>query len=164
MYWHTLIVRSIIFVRFTFVLYPTGWVVSSQYWAKITWGLLSQDIQGAKGCLMASYLHLIQSCMYCDQQIAMAIVNLLFNVEFLQVFAPNEKIENINDQYWTLRAEEVCYFMLHNYTGVEWFISPIYHWLFCVLFYRFQRRRKTLVPLTAWFMYIILQKILKTKR
>lgn len=25
----------------------------------------------------------------------------------LQVFPSNEKIENINDQYWTLRAEEV---------------------------------------------------------
>lgn len=25
----------------------------------------------------------------------------------VQVFPPNEKIENINDQYWTLRAEEV---------------------------------------------------------
>jgi ubiquitin carboxyl-terminal hydrolase 7 len=31
----------------------------------------------------------------------------LFNLGLLQVFAPNEKIENINDQYWTLRAEEV---------------------------------------------------------
>lgn len=26
---------------------------------------------------------------------------------YLQVFPPSEKIENINDQYWTLRAEEV---------------------------------------------------------
>ena len=25
----------------------------------------------------------------------------------VQVFPPNEKIESINDQYWTLRAEEV---------------------------------------------------------
>ena len=25
-----------------------------------------------------------------------------------QIFPPHEKIENINDQYWTLRAEEVC--------------------------------------------------------
>jgi len=31
----------------------------------------------------------------------------LFNLGFLQVFAPSEKIENINDQYWTLPAEEV---------------------------------------------------------
>jgi len=28
---------------------------------------------------------------------------------FLQIFPLNEKIENINDQYWTLRAEEVCH-------------------------------------------------------
>ena len=27
---------------------------------------------------------------------------------YLQIFPPQEKIENINDQYWTLRAEEVC--------------------------------------------------------
>lgn len=26
----------------------------------------------------------------------------------MQIFPLNEKIENINDQYWTLRAEEVC--------------------------------------------------------
>ncbi len=26
---------------------------------------------------------------------------------FGQIFPSNEKIENINDQYWTLRAEEV---------------------------------------------------------
>ncbi|KAE8785337.1 Ubiquitin carboxyl-terminal hydrolase 13 [Hordeum vulgare] len=25
-----------------------------------------------------------------------------------KIFAPSEKIENINDQYWTLRAEEVA--------------------------------------------------------
>jgi hypothetical protein len=36
---------------------------------------------------------------------------LLFNLCFLQIFAPNEKIENINDQYWTLRAEEVMLFL-----------------------------------------------------
>jgi ubiquitin carboxyl-terminal hydrolase 7 len=34
-----------------------------------------------------------------------------FNLCFLQIFAPNEKIENINDQYWTLRAEEVMLFL-----------------------------------------------------
>ena len=28
---------------------------------------------------------------------------------FLQIFPLNEKIENINDQYWTLRAEEVSF-------------------------------------------------------
>jgi len=50
----------------------------------------------------------------------------LSNLGFLQVFAPSEKIENINDQYWTLRAEEVCYFMLHNYIGVDWFIFLSY--------------------------------------
>lgn len=27
----------------------------------------------------------------------------------MQIFAPNEKIENINDQYWTLRAEEASF-------------------------------------------------------
>ena len=30
-----------------------------------------------------------------------------FVLGFLQIFPPTEKIENINDQYWTLRAEEV---------------------------------------------------------
>ena len=33
----------------------------------------------------------------------------------LQIFPLTERIENINDQYWTLRAEEVCchfYFLL----------------------------------------------------
>lgn len=29
----------------------------------------------------------------------------------LQIFPLNEKIENINDQYWTLRAEEVCHYL-----------------------------------------------------
>jgi len=29
----------------------------------------------------------------------------------MQVFPPTEKIENINDQYWTLRAEEVALFL-----------------------------------------------------
>jgi hypothetical protein len=33
---------------------------------------------------------------------------LLCPVYAVQVFPPNEKIENINDQYWTLRAEEVA--------------------------------------------------------
>ncbi|NP_001346281.1 Ubiquitin carboxyl-terminal hydrolase 12 [Zea mays] len=31
----------------------------------------------------------------------------VFYHKIYKVFAPNEKIENINDQYWTLRAEEV---------------------------------------------------------
>jgi hypothetical protein len=36
-------------VKLTYVFYIiSGWVVSYQCWAKITWGLLSQDIQGAK--------------------------------------------------------------------------------------------------------------------
>jgi hypothetical protein len=74
----------------------------------------------------------------------------LFNLGLLQVFAPNEKIENINDQYWTLRAEEVCYFMLHNYIGVGWFIFLSYLSVAILpSLFRFQRRRKTLVPLTA---------------
>lgn len=30
----------------------------------------------------------------------------------LQIFPPNEKIENINDQYWTLRAEEASPFSI----------------------------------------------------
>uniref|UniRef100_A0A0E0E7R9 ubiquitinyl hydrolase 1 n=1 Tax=Oryza meridionalis TaxID=40149 RepID=A0A0E0E7R9_9ORYZ len=31
----------------------------------------------------------------------------VFYHKIYKIFAPNEKIENINDQYWTLRAEEV---------------------------------------------------------
>lgn len=40
-----------------------------------------------------------------------------------QIFPSNEKIENINDQYWTLRAEEVgdILFILHHcYINVLW--------------------------------------------
>ncbi|KAI4996721.1 hypothetical protein ZWY2020_052063 [Hordeum vulgare] len=32
----------------------------------------------------------------------------VFYHKIYKIFAPSEKIENINDQYWTLRAEEVC--------------------------------------------------------
>lgn len=42
------------------------------------------------------------------------VANLLFDLDNpivislnLQIFPIHEKIENINDQYWTLRAEEV---------------------------------------------------------
>lgn len=35
-----------------------------------------------------------------------------FSDYYLQVFPLTEKIENINDQYWTLRAEEVSFTML----------------------------------------------------
>lgn len=31
----------------------------------------------------------------------------VFYHKIYKIFAPNEKIENINDQYWTLRAEEI---------------------------------------------------------
>ncbi|XP_044508657.1 ubiquitin C-terminal hydrolase 12-like [Mangifera indica] len=31
----------------------------------------------------------------------------VFNHKIYKIFPPNEKIENINDQYWTLRAEEI---------------------------------------------------------
>jgi len=30
-------------------------------------------------------------------------------ISSLQIFPPTEKIENINDQYWTLRAEEASH-------------------------------------------------------
>ncbi|KAE8773340.1 hypothetical protein D1007_54489 [Hordeum vulgare] len=33
-------------------------------------------------------------------------------LRLLEIFAPSEKIENINDQYWTLRAEEVSRLVL----------------------------------------------------
>jgi ubiquitin carboxyl-terminal hydrolase 7 len=32
----------------------------------------------------------------------------VFYHKIYKIFPPHEKIENINDQYWTLRAEEVC--------------------------------------------------------
>jgi len=32
-----------------------------------------------------------------------------FSLCCLQIFPPHEKIENINDQYWTLRAEEASF-------------------------------------------------------
>lgn len=35
-----------------------------------------------------------------------SICNLV-SIFLLQIFPLNERIENINDQYWTLRAEEV---------------------------------------------------------
>lgn len=35
----------------------------------------------------------------------------------MQIFPLNEKIENINDQYWTLRAEEVGAFFSFFHDG-----------------------------------------------
>lgn len=36
----------------------------------------------------------------------------------LQIFPSNEKIENINDQYWTLRAEEVYVRLLNVFLSI----------------------------------------------
>lgn len=57
---------------------------------------------------------------------------------FLQIFPPSEKIENINDQYWTLRAEEASFpffhpvevnrwelFFIKNYGGIAFLVV---HW------------------------------------
>lgn len=38
---------------------------------------------------------------------------------FMQIFPLNEKIENINDQYWTLRAEEVSASFSFFHDGLE---------------------------------------------
>lgn len=99
----------------------------------------------------------------------------------VQVFPPNEKIENINDQYWTLRAEEVeiSFFLLWVGLGkeedsfhfivflllfiqmtaavafCEYVMSNTYFpvsveklmFLFVYYFYRYQKKRKILVPM-----------------
>ncbi|KVI07404.1 Peptidase C19 domain-containing protein [Cynara cardunculus var. scolymus] len=59
-----------------------------------------------------------------------------------KIFPLNEKIENINDQYWTLRAEEVCSkylslgtFIIHNIPEEEKDLGPqdrlihVYHFM-----------------------------------
>lgn len=45
----------------------------------------------------------------------------------LQIFPLNEKIENINDQYWTLRAEEVKFYIYN----LGWILIYL---LRCVMF------------------------------
>ena len=46
----------------------------------------------------------------------------------MQVFPSNEKIENINDQYWTLRAEEV------GISSYKWGLKPLEYDVFLLLF------------------------------
>jgi hypothetical protein len=53
----------------------------------------------------------------------------------LQIFVPNEKIENINDQYWTLRAEEVYIPLLFAFMflGCQNSLSLLHGWSISLL-------------------------------
>jgi ubiquitin carboxyl-terminal hydrolase 7 len=65
------------------------------------------------------------------------IPHAIFNLYFLQIFAPSERIENINDQYWTLRAEEVMLFHFHSYTKVHMLKVQFVAWCCWLIFVLF---------------------------
>jgi len=88
-------------------------------------GCLKFSITRYTRCCVTSILTdrgFISYCLYFSDQ-NYRIIGIQYNIKFtftcdlaincypaslfVQVFPPNEKIENINDQYWTLRAEEV---------------------------------------------------------